>query len=400
MKQNAHILGWMLAALVATGCSGGAATTPPATTQAASNATAASTADQPAATAPAATEPAVAATTAPATTEAPIVAEATPPIVQGETVLQLPNSEVGGAIDGALRSPVSFRIGSDFSIRLLDATNKRLLFYRADGQQQSTMTLTEAENPVDFIVNTSGDVFVFSRPDSGKARILQYNAAGTLAQQYEISTAVAAAADGLMLTANQELLLASGSGTYWPILRDQQVMPPALQPLARSQGVPTPRSPAIFQLRPDPTGAMRLGIVTLHGGITGDDMAQVGDVAMQVPQDAAFVNVDRAMNLYVARNVDMANAYTDPAARGPVDVWRVGPDGNVLASMRIEPGCNVGWRRFYIDQAGDAWTMCVGETTTTLMRYHFADTNGDPAPAIAEQPADVMWAPGKSFSAA
>jgi hypothetical protein len=336
-----------------------------------------------------------AATEAPVASEGSATAEPAPPLaeIKGEVQLSL---GVGGGVDqagvdtsgDALVGPRSFRIGADGSIRVLDNVGKRVLFFKG-GKPGRVLSLANTQDPWDFIVNNAGEVFVF---DKGANQVLRYGPDGKVTATIAIGQGVSIAADGLMLTAEQDLMLVQGNQFVWTLVHKGVGVPPEIQTLTRQEAASTPRSPALFQTTRDDQGQPYLRIVGLTGGIAGDMMVDVDGRSVDLPADARFFNVDRAMNLYFSRTSPDGDA---------VDFWRVLPDGTTAGGGHIATGaCGSSWRTIYVDQAGAAWTMCASATGTTITRYALLDSGGKPLPEAAGQPADVAWKPGARFSAA
>jgi hypothetical protein len=287
-----------------------------------------------------------------------------------------------------LNGPRAFRIGVDGTVRLLDTGNKRLLFFKPDGTLVRTVTITAAQDPVDFIVNPQGQIFVFDKGTTDPPQVLHYHANGALAERFPVHPAVGKAADGIVLTAEQDLLLLQHRFTfanplYWVIVHEHTVITPTLQPLTQQEGDGTPRSPAIFRTV---AGTDDFGLDILKRGAYAQDklMQEVWHMSVSLPQsfEIRFFNVDRAMNLYFA---------TTPAALNAV-VWRVAPNGTVVGGAFV-PVCAPSWRRIYVDQAGTVWTMCVTEQGVSVIRHTLQDFTGQPLPEAVAIAADVPWKP-------
>jgi hypothetical protein len=339
-----------------------------------------------------ATEPPIAAATA---TLAPAEAEQPLATIDGQQVLQLaagsgPN-QVGITTDGSNTiGPRSFRIGADGTIRMLDNVNKRVLFFDQSGKVTRTLQLDQAHDPIDFIVNNAGEVFVYGGDGGPNMEVLRYGPDGKITLRLPVSPGVNA--DGIMLTAAQDLMLVQGNQTFWTLLHQGVTVDPKIQPLTVQEGTATPRSPAIFRTSPGENGALDLHAIGLNAGTSGEHMLEIGSLTTSLPADARFFNVDRAMSLY----------FTRPSAEGDaVDVWRVMPDGTIAGGAHIVTGsCGASWRNFYVDQAGTAWTMCVDAQGASVTRYTLQDSSGQPLPAAAANAADVVWRPGARLTAA
>jgi hypothetical protein len=309
----------------------------------------------------------------------------------GQVVLQLSAGDQIGvtSADGSVRGPRSFRIGADGSIRLLDNLNKRVLFFDQHGKLARTFPIAAAQDPQDFIVNNAGEVFIF---DQGGSQVLRYGPQGQVTATIPLSPGVSASADGIMLTAGQDLMLVQGNQSFWVLVHQGATVPPELQPLTQRAGAVTPRSPVVFQTTANESQAAYLHVVGLRSGASGDMVSDVDGVLTQLPGDAQFFNVDRAMNLYFTRSVPDAEA---------VDLWRVRPDGTADGGARIVTGaCGTSWRSLYVDQAGAAWTMCVAESGVTITQYPLLAPDGSALPAIAQNAAEVTWRPGARLDAA
>ena len=398
----------LIAMLLLAACSGPSASVAPTSVPAPSATAVPATAAPATATqAPAATaEPATAVPTAaiPATeppiaeaTPVPAATEAEPPLatVDGQQVLQLaagsgPN-QVGITTDGANTiGPRSFRIGADGTIRMLDNVNKRVLFFDSSGKMVRALQLDQTHDPIDFIVNNAGEVFVYGGDGGPNLEVLRYGPDGKVTLRLPVSPGVNA--DGIMLTAAQDLVLVQGNQTFWTLLHQGVMVDPKIQPLTVQEGTATPRSPAIFRTTPGENGALDLHAIGLNAGTSGENVMEIGSLATSLPADARFFNVDRAMSVY----------FTRPSAQGDaVDVWRVMPDGIVAGGAHIVTGsCGTSWRNFYIDQAGSAWTMCVDAQGASVTRYTLQDSHGQPLPVAAADAADVVWRPGARLTAA
>ena len=336
-----------------------------------------------------ATEPPIAAATG---TPAPVKSDQRTPATataDGQVVLQLSAgaeaNQIGINNDGSnIVGPRSFRIGADGTIRLLDNVNKRILFFGQNGKVTRTLRLDDTQEPIDFIVNNAGETFVYGGDGGPNFQVLRYGPDGKVTLRLPVSPGVSA--DGIMLTAAQDLLLVQGNQTFWTLLHQGVTVDPKIQPLTVQEGAATPRSPAIFRTTPGENGTLDLHAIGLNAGTSGEHFMEIGGVTTSLPADARFFNVDRAMSLY----------FTRPSAEGDaVDVWRVAPDGTVAGGAHIVTGsCGTSWRNFYVDQAGAAWTMCVDAQGATVTRYTLQDTSGQPLPEAATDAADVAWKPG------
>ena len=347
-----------------------------------------------------ATQPPAAPTTTPPTdtalpadtTPTPIATPAPLTMVEGEVVLRLSAGDgpeqVG--IDGdasGINGPRALRIGGDGTIRILDSVNKRVLFLREDGKVVRVLKV-EIE-PIDFIVNDTGEVFVYAS-DGARYQVLRYSADGLLVERLPISLGVSVVADGIMLNADQDLMLVQGNQALWTIRRKGVVVAPEIQPLTRQDGAVTPRSPTIFQTAITANDTLALHIIALGAGVTGESMMQVASIETQLPADMQFFNVDRAMDIYFVNNL----------GGDEISIWRLTPNGIVVGGARIAPGCGLSWRTFYIDQAGMAWTLCASLRGATLTRYRLLDAQGQLLPEAQQEAADVAWRPGKRLDGA
>ncbi len=311
-------------------------------------------------------------------------------LAQGQEVLRLPYGADAGQIgrEGA----AAFRIGGDGTVRVLDAVNRRVLFLGQDGAQGRVQRLAEAQEPVDFIVNNDAEVFVFDQGHGSSPQVLRYDRSGALAARYPLAPGVAINANGITLTSDQTLMLTSENQRVWTVLHRGVAVPPEAQPLTEQPGAASPRSPALFETRAG-AGAPTLRVVGLTGSIAGDMLVEVQRVDTQLPPEARFFNVDRAMDLYFIRQSDQ-----DETA----DLWRVRPDGSVAGGAQIPlVGCGLrSWRSLYVDQPGAVWTMCAAESGVAFTRYDLLDGAGAPLAAAPPQAAEVAWRPGANFSAA
>ncbi len=389
----------LIAALLLTACSGSAGPSAPAvlaTPQPIATSIPEVVSTQPPATtiAPTAIQPAVA-TAAPVATPEPEAAT-TRPLADGagQVVLQL-SVGTGDAEVGVVKEdpntigPRSFRIGADGSIRLLDNVNKRVLFFDQSGKIARTLPIAAAQDPQDFIVNNAGEVFVLDRAGS---QVLRYGPKGDVTATMTLSPGVAASADGIMLTAAQDLMLVQNNQSFWVLVHQGAIVPPEIQSLTMRAGTVTPRSPTFFQTTLTETRTPYLHIVGLRRGPTSDLIADVDGRQILLPSDAQFFNVDRAMNLYFTRTSPESDAF---------DVWRVNPDGTPVGGVHIPTGtCGVSWRSLYVDQTGVAWTMCVSESGATITRYPLLGFDGTPLSEPANDAADVPWKPGARLAAA
>jgi hypothetical protein len=312
----------------------------------------------------------------------------------GQVVLQL-SAGVGDAQVGVVNEapniigPRSFRIGADGSIRLLDNVNKRVLFFDRSGKHIRTLPIAAAQDPQDFIVNNAGEVFVFDR---ARSQVLRYGPKGDVTLTIPLSPGVGASADGIMLNSAQDLMLVQNNQSFWMLVHQGMPVPPEIQPLTMRTGTVTPRSPTFFQTAFSEAPSPYLHIFGLRGGPAGDLIAEVDGRQIQLPGDAQFFNVDRAMNLYFMRTSPEADAF---------DVWRVNPDGTPAGGAHIPTGaCGVSWRSLYVDQTGVAWTMCVSESGATITRYPLLAFDGTPLSEPAQEAADVAWKPGARLDAA
>lgn len=324
-----------------------------------------------------------------AATKAPAAAALKP--AKGQPVLRVPGGSGAGQLGTADGGPQSFRIGGDGTIRVLDSANKRVLFFGQDGAQGRAVTLSEAASPIDFIVNNDAEVFVF---DGGaQPQVLRYGRNGKLKTRYPLNPDVGIESGAIGLTSEQTLMLFShDSQRAWTVLHRDVAVPPQIQPLTEQRGLASPRSPVLFStLQGQPQAVLR--VVGLTGGANGSMLTEVQQVQTGLPAQAQFFNVDRAMTLYFTRG--------DPGA-GPVDLWRVDPGGTVLGGAQIDlSGCSGPTaRKLYVDQEGQAWSMCSADSAVTFLRYSLLDPAGKPLPKAAAKAADVAWKPGANFTAA
>lgn len=334
-------------------------------------------------------------------TPTPAPGQALPaPAVAGRTILNLGvgmgerQVAVTAAGNGPLLGPPSFRIGADGSIRLLDAGNKRVLFYSTQGELLRELALPEAVRPLDFIVNGEGEIFVYDRGDADAngpqfgQRVLRYGPDGALAETVPISERIVG--DAIMLTSDQHLVLVQDNRRSYLIIHAGQALPPAIQPATGQIGAVTPRSPVIFHVDERSGNWPLLDINSAYSG--GPNYAL--NLALFVPPgEAAFFNVDRGMNLYLT---DFAPGAQSAAFR------RVAPDGAVIGAGRIDlAGCSgLTWRGLYIDQEGAAWRLCTSVQGVQISRYDLVDAGGAPLPPAGEADASVDWHPaGSSFAA-
>ena len=392
----------IIATLLLAACSGPSAsiapTAIPAPIPTAAPATQAPAVTQVPATAFPATEPPIAAATAtPAPVEGDQLAATAQPLAtaDGQVVLQLSAgveaNQVGITNDGSnILGPRAFRIGADGTIRMLDNVNKRVLFFDQSGKVARTLRLDETQEPIDFIVNNAGEVFVYGGHGGPNFQVLRYGPDGKITLRLPVSPGVNA--DGIMLTAAQDLVLVQGNQTFWTLLHQGVTVDPKIQPLTVQEGAATPRSPAIFRTSPGENGTLDLHAIGLNAGISGENVMEIGSVTTSLPADARFFNVDRAMSLYFTRPSEEGDA---------VDVWRVAPDGTISGGAHIVTGsCGTSWRNLYVDQAGAAWTMCVDAQGASVTHYTLQDSSGQPLPEAAKDAADVAWKPGARLTAA
>jgi hypothetical protein len=327
-------------------------------------------------------------------TPGPLAALAIDP---GEVVLELPQGTDSGQV-GILDSgegPTSFRIGADGTIRILDAVNRRLLFFTPNGTQQRSLALNEFDILTDFIVNGQGEAFVYGMNRNGPT-IIRYSQGGDVLEQLPVSPGLFA--NAISFNGEGDLLLTRDNTEFWVIRRRDTFVPTIIQPLTRQQGAVTPRSPVVFRtIREESangTPQVTLQIESFSGGVNSDSFALVGAYAMNVPESWHFLNVDRAMDLYFISDFD-----TQPTST--IDIWRVSAQGEPIGGVRIASECAIDWRRIYVDQAGSAWTFCQSSSGVTVKRYGLRDPQGQPLPAAAATPPDDSpWRPGRRFSAA
>jgi hypothetical protein len=329
-----------------------------------------------------------------APTEGPSEANAPPtpqpeaalaPTVTGETVLTFGR----GAGDGNIGANATFRIGADGSIRVLDSDNRRLLFYDAAGALRREQPLAEANSPLDFIVANSGEIFVLDFGGDGANQngpVLRYAADGTLAERIAVGQNVVGAA--LMLNSQNYLFVVNGVESHTLIQHDGVAVPAATQPFTAHRGGITPRSPVAFISEYDnPNNVSKVSVLN----VTATNSPQRILIA---PAGQHFFNIDRAMNVYTTSSLDVPLT--------AMTTQRYSPAGELLGAAHIDlAGCDMerqADRRFYIDQAGAAWTLCITPAGATISRYSLLDAGGQPLPAAASEPADVSWRPGGKFT--
>lgn len=319
----------------------------------------------------------------PPTETQPPIEESTIPPAAAPTQMALPRVAGETVLTLALGiGPVAFRIGGDGTIRLLDNSNRRILFFDQQGQLLRSLSIAEATNPVDFIVDPQGTIFVFDRGDGLTTQVLRYAPNGKLAQRLPLDADVGG--DGIMLTADQDLLIVTSNQMYWSLIHKGVVVAPELQPLTIREGTATPRSPLIFRTVGDANGTHTLALASITSPET------IANVALALPYRVGrFFNIDRAMNLY----------FIDDWGYEDMAVARVLPDGTVAGGAHIhETGCQLAWRRVYIDQSGSAWSLCASGPGATVKRYTLLSPTGQPLPDISKEPADVIWRPGAQIN--
>src|SRR4051812_45850324 len=240
---------------------------------------------------PATEAPIVAATATPAPTEDDQLAATAQPLATaaGQVVLQL-SAGAGASQVGINGGPRSFCIGADGTIRMLDNVNKRILFFDQSGKVTRTLRLDQTQEPIDFIVNNAGETFVYGGDGGPNFHVLRYGPDGKVTLSLPVSPGVNA--DGIMLTAAQDLVLVQGNQTFWTLLHQGVTVDPKIQPLTVQEGVATPRSPAIFRTSPGENGTLDLHAIGLSAGISGDNFMEIGSVTTNLPSDARFFNVD------------------------------------------------------------------------------------------------------------
>ena len=303
-----------------------------------------------------------------------------------------------------IQGPSSFRIGSDATIRVLDRGNKRVLFFSPEGQPGRVQPITEANDPIDYIVNNNGEVFVLDNgvynQDNGfheQKQILLYKPDGALNTRYPIADAVQA--NGIMLNTQQDLFVVSGSfyenATTISVLAAGQAVNVAHQFLTRHRGLPTPRSPMMFLTRVHTSDDIGAGMDVLLGQVAAEPRLIMDNLAL--PATAQFLNVDRAMNLYFMNFVPDANI---------IQLWRVAPDTTIVGGGAIDlTGCQAfDWRSIYAAQDGEIWRMCNMADRTIISRYNLIGMDGQPLAKVEKideaAAKNVPWAPGGNFSAA
>lgn len=344
-------------------------------------------------------------------TPEPLV-QAAAPALSEQIVLQLPPGNGAGQVailpnpndSSQVQGPGSFRIGSDATIRVLDRGNKRVLFFSPDGTPGRVQPTNEAADPIDYIVNNNGDVFVLDNgvlnQETGiqtQKQVVLYKADGKLNTRYPIADTVSA--NGIMLNTQQDLFVVLGSFYDNPmttvLFSAGKPIDVDHQTLTMHRGMPTPRSPMMFTSRAHPGSETGVGLDVLLAQLARDPRLIMDNLAL--PGGAQFLNVDRAMNLYFMKFADQGNA---------VSIWRVGPDTTILGGGTIDiSGCqSFDWRSIYIAQDGEAWRMCSTAEGTRVSRYALMGSDGQllgPVDKIAEEASkNVPWAPGGNFTAA
>ncbi|HYF62788.1 MAG TPA: hypothetical protein VD886_08225 [Herpetosiphonaceae bacterium] len=320
-----------------------------------------------------------------ATPTPPTLAEADLPAVAGQTVLSLGR----GAGDGNIGARATFRIGADGSIRVLDSENRRLIFYGQDGAFQRERSLAEANNPLDFIVAGSGDVFVLDYAGDTPDRlgpVLRYGADGTLQERIAVGEKVFGSA--LMLNSDNHLFVVNGVYSYVLIQHGGISVPAETQPFTIHRGAITPRSPVAFVSEYDAEN--NASSVSINGLTDVNGSYHV----LSAPGPQHFFNVDRAMNVYTTSSLSDLSA--------GIAVRRYDPAGALLGGARIDvSGCEMGHeadRLFYVDQLGAAWTLCQTADGATVSRYDLLDAAGQPLPPAADKAAVTYWNPDPRFS--
>ena len=99
---------------------------------------------------------------------------------------------------------------------MLDNVNKRVLFFDQSGKVDATLRLDEMQEPIDFIVNNAGETFVYGGDGGPNFQVLRYGPDGKVTLRLPVSPGVNA--DGIMLTAAQDLMLVQGNQTFWTLL--------------------------------------------------------------------------------------------------------------------------------------------------------------------------------------
>jgi hypothetical protein len=337
----------------------------------------------------AATEPPASTPTIPPTAESPPAATTAPvptTIAQGEELLTIPAGSGSGQVGiSATDGPPTFRIAADGSIRVLDALNKRLLFFNPGAAGQpfklaQTLDLSFLQRPIDFVVTGKGDLYVL---DAEGWTIDHLSISGKELNNIPLNPAtkgkfstISLTADGRIIGLNQNTgyLLIDAAG---PIALEDQ-------PNAQLEGSATVRSNAIFSIVGDNSNQRLQSLLINYGGVAPATIP-LGEIDGQV----SFLDVNQGMEPYVQ------------ITRGTVaEVQRYGVDGLLLGSISIDlAGCRQVARGIYIDRPGDVYTMCVTDTGVSIKRYVMADTQGQPLPRYEQLVDSAPWAPGSLQSA-
>ncbi|HEU5087456.1 MAG TPA: hypothetical protein VFT99_08420 [Roseiflexaceae bacterium] len=320
-------------------------------------------------------------------------------MTDGKAVLNLERGNGAGQVgiapnpndESLLIGPPSFRIGADNSIRVLDRVNRRVLFFDSSGALARTQSIADALDPVDFIVNTRGEMFVYDLGDSMQSQgladnkqVIRYNPAGDVIGRYPVHPEVFG--DAIMLTALQDILIVGGSfgdnARAVAIFHDGKPVDPSHQTLTLKRGMPSPRSAVLFSTSDHQGGTTDLSI----GVVTGESGPILSN--LPVPAGARFLNVDRAMNLYFMKPDETGSQ---------LHLWDVDTQGALVGGATVDfSNCRLyDWRSIYVAQDGALWTMWTTESGTVISRYDFTNQQGQPLPqAAAKAPDGIPWGAG------
>lgn len=287
------------------------------------------------------------------------------------TVLRLKAGSAAGQVGITSQlAPTSFRIGSDGSYRVMDAANKRILFFNgASGKLERTIALTTLKQPTDFAINNAG-VFVL---DTGAWKIVRVSLTGKVQSSFAIAPTLKGKITTIALTADGRLFALALNESFL-LLSANEPLPPENQLLASFIGVPTVRSNAQFFVD---TQIKELNVYFISSGIVG--AIPLGTYA-GTPK---FLDVNQGMQPYVT----FSN-------QGKIEVRRFAVNGRLLGKLNFDLSAyRTASRRVYVDRQGAVYTMQIGKADLTIQRYIMTDSAGKPLPAQTTLVTTAPWSP-------
>lgn len=270
-------------------------------------------------------------------------------------------------------APTSFRVGSDGSYRIMDAVNKRILFFNGKtGKLERTINLASLGRPTDFAITSAGVVHVL---DAQKWVVARVSMSGKLLSTFALSPKLKGKITTLSLAADNRLFGIGFDGTTessYPLANTQEAFPVAVQE-SLLPGAVTVRSNSFFRTEGNDL------IIRFSDEFTVAGIINVGAVSGA----RKFVDVNQGMEPYVS----ISN-------QGLIEVRRYAVNGNLMGKLNFDlRPYRTALRRVYVDRPGAVYTMQIGRNGLTIQRFVMTDSAGKPLPLTTRLVTTAPWSP-------